>query len=103
VPLVAMTELIDALAEPFLVLDPPGVVSGGVTVSTVILIPGLGFPGYSPVSEIRHLLALDDPETAGDATPRPAWRVIVDIIRTGDRRTFAAMRARQRAAPRPAA
>mgnify|MGYP006282444437 CR=1 FL=1 len=98
-----MTELIDARAGPFLVLDLPGIVSGGVTVSTVIFIPGPGVPSDPAVSGIRHLLALGDPERAGDATPRPAWRAIVDIIRTGDRMKPAAMRARERAAPRPAA
>jgi len=78
--LFAMLHLIEALKEPFLVLNLAGVVEGGVNFSTLVFIAGGGFIIYTAVGEIKHLLALEDPEHAEPSAPRSARSVIAMIV-----------------------
>ncbi len=78
--LFVMIHLIEALAAPFYVFAIPGVIEGGVNFSTVIFVLGGGFLMYTAVKEIHHLLKLDDPETAGSATPKSAVSVVAMIV-----------------------
>jgi predicted tellurium resistance membrane protein TerC len=78
--LFVMVQLIAALQEPFLVLDIPGVLDGGVNFSTLVFVLGGGFVIYTAVKEIKHLLELDDPERARAEPPRSARSVITMIV-----------------------
>ncbi|MEL6478014.1 MAG: tellurium resistance protein TerC [Pseudomonadota bacterium] len=78
--LFVMIQLIDALAEPFLILNWEGVITGGINFSTVVFILGGGFIMYTAVKEIKHLLELEDPEHAEEKTPKTAREVIFLIV-----------------------
>ncbi len=58
--LFAMIRLIDALSEPFFVLDWTGYLEGGVNFATVVFILGGVFIMYTAVTEIAHMLSSDD-------------------------------------------
>ncbi|MDF1728887.1 MAG: tellurium resistance protein TerC [Sulfitobacter sp.] len=57
--LFAMIQLIDALAEPFFVLDWEGVITGGVNFATIVFIIGGIFIMYTAVKEIGHMLSIE--------------------------------------------
>ncbi|QFT57304.1 Integral membrane protein TerC family protein [Sulfitobacter sp. THAF37] len=57
--LFAMIRLIDALAEPFFVLNWDGVLTGGVNFATLVFIIGGVFIIYTAVKEISHMLAIE--------------------------------------------
>jgi predicted tellurium resistance membrane protein TerC len=78
--LFAMMQLIGALREPFIILDVPGVIEGGVNFSTLVFVLGGGFIMYTAVKEIKHLLELEDPEHAEKSTPKSATAVIALIV-----------------------
>jgi predicted tellurium resistance membrane protein TerC len=78
--LFAMMQLIAALQEPFVVLNLPGIIEGGVNFSTVVFILGGGFIMYTAVKEIKHLLELEDPEHAEQAKPKSVTSVIALIV-----------------------
>ncbi|QUJ77022.1 tellurium resistance protein TerC [Sulfitobacter albidus] len=56
--LFVMIRLIDALAEPFFVLEWEGVLTGGVNFATLVFILGGIFIIYTAVKEISHMLAI---------------------------------------------
>jgi len=78
--LFVMIQLIEILSEPFIVLDVPGIISGGVNFSTIVFILGGAFIIYTAVKEIKHLLEIEDPEHAETKTPRSATSVIAMIV-----------------------
>ncbi|MEM6487208.1 MAG: tellurium resistance protein TerC [Pseudomonadota bacterium] len=78
--LVVMVALIEALSEPFLVMDVPGIIDGGVNFSTLVFVLGGGFIMYTALKEIHHLLALEDPEHAQTKPPKSAGAVIALIV-----------------------
>ena len=78
--LFVMIQLIDALAEPFVILSWEGVITGGVNFSTLVFILGGGFIMYTAIKEIKHLLELEDPEHAEEKTPKTAGEVIFLIV-----------------------
>jgi predicted tellurium resistance membrane protein TerC len=78
--LFVMMQLIEALQEPFIILDLPGVIEGGINFSTVVFVLGGGFIMYTAVKEIKHLLELEDPEHAGQVKPDSATKVIAMIV-----------------------
>jgi len=57
--LFTMIQLIDALKDPFVVLDWEGVIEGGVNFATCVFVIGGAFIIYTAVKEIRHLLSMD--------------------------------------------
>jgi predicted tellurium resistance membrane protein TerC len=57
--LFTMIQLIDAMAEPFVVFDQGGIIEGGVNFATVIFIVGGIFLMYTAVKEISHMLSLE--------------------------------------------
>ena len=57
--LFVMIRLIDAMAEPFFVLNWVGVLEGGVNFSTIVFILGGIFIIYTAVKEISHMLSVD--------------------------------------------
>ncbi|MEM8698124.1 MAG: tellurium resistance protein TerC [Pseudomonadota bacterium] len=75
-----MIQLIDALSEPFIVFGWDGVITGGVNFSTIVFVLGGVFIIYTAVKEIKHLLALEDPEHAEEKTPKTAGEVIFLIV-----------------------
>lgn len=60
--LFVMIRLLEALADPFFIMDWEGVLEGGVNFATVVFLLGGGFIMYTAVKEISHLLAIDDLE-----------------------------------------
>ena len=78
--LFVMMQLIEALQEPFFILDVPGIIEGGINFSTVVFMLGGGFIMYTAVKEIKHLLELEDPEHAEQAKPDSAAKVIAMIV-----------------------
>jgi len=58
--LFTMIQLIDALAEPFFVMNWTGVLEGGVNFATIVFIVGGVFIMYTAVKEIAHMLSIDD-------------------------------------------
>ena len=78
--LFAMMKLIAALQEPFVVLNLPGIIEGGVNFSTVVFVLGGGFIMYTAVKEIKHLLELEDPEHAEQSKAKSVTSVIALIV-----------------------
>ncbi|MEM6678826.1 MAG: tellurium resistance protein TerC [Pseudomonadota bacterium] len=79
--LFVMIALIDALSEPFFVLDVAGIIEGGVNFSTIVFVFGGGFIMWTAIKEIRHLLQLDDPEHAhSEKGEKSATQVIALIV-----------------------
>ncbi|WP_270727001.1 TerC family protein [Shimia sp. Alg240-R146] len=57
--LFTMIQLIDAMAEPFVVFAEGGIIEGGMNFATVIFIVGGIFLMYTAVKEISHMLSLE--------------------------------------------
>jgi predicted tellurium resistance membrane protein TerC len=60
--LFVMINLIEAMAEPFFILDFPGIIEGGVNFSTIVFVFGGIFIMYTAFKEISHMLSLDNLE-----------------------------------------
>lgn len=58
--LFTMIQLIDAMAEPFFIMDWEGVLEGGVNFATIVFVVGGIFIMYTAVKEIAHMLSMDD-------------------------------------------
>lgn len=58
--LFVMIRLIDALAEPFFVMNWVGVIEGGVNFATIVFVFGGAFIMYTAVKEIGHMLSMDN-------------------------------------------
>ena len=56
--LFVMIQLIDALAEPFFIMNWDGVLTGGVNFATCVFLVGDIFIMYTAVKEISHLLTV---------------------------------------------
>jgi predicted tellurium resistance membrane protein TerC len=61
--LFVMIQLIDAMAEPFFVMNWEGVITGGVNFATIVFIVGGAFIMYTAVKEISHMLAIEHLDT----------------------------------------
>ncbi len=61
--LFAMIRLIDAMAEPFFIMDWEGVITGGVNFATLVFIIGGIFIMYTAVKEIGHMLSIEHLDT----------------------------------------
>jgi len=61
--LFVMIKAIDAMAEPFFILNWEGVLTGGVNFATLVFIIGGIFIMYTAVKEISHMLAIEDLST----------------------------------------
>ena len=79
--LFTMIQLIDALAEPFVVFDWVGVLEGGVNFATCVFIIGGAFIMYTAVKEISHMLSMQhlghDVEGKGG---KSATQVVILIV-----------------------
>ena len=76
-----MIRLIDALAEPFFVMNLPGILEGGVNFATVVFILGGIFIMYTAVKEIAHMLSVEHLDhDLGDDRGRSAAKVVVMIV-----------------------
>ena len=79
--LFTMIRLIDALSEPFFVMNWPGVLEGGVNFATVIFVVGGVFVMYTAVKEIAHMLSIDHLDTdLGNGRGMSAARVVGVIV-----------------------
>lgn len=79
--LFTMIRLIDALAEPFFVMNWPGVLEGGVNFATIVFVFGGAFIMYTAVKEIGHMLSMDklDHDVEGKGS-KSAVQVVVMIV-----------------------
>jgi len=57
--LFVMISLIDAMAEPFFIMDWEGVLEGGVNFATIVFVFGGIFIMYTAVKEIAHMLSME--------------------------------------------
>ncbi len=79
--LFTMIRLIDALAEPFFILDWKGVLEGGVNFATLIFIIGGVFIIYTAVKEISHMLTVENlGEDMEGKSGKSAAKVVVLIV-----------------------
>ena len=79
--LFVMIRLIDAMAEPFFILDWEGVITGGVNFATLVFIIGGVFIMYTAVKEIGHMLTIHDLNTDVEGkSGKSAAKVIAMIV-----------------------
>ena len=79
--LFTMVQLIDALAEPFLILNWEGVLTGGVNFATLVFIIGGIFIIYTAVKEIGHMLTIEHLSTDVEGrSGKSAVQVIMLIV-----------------------
>jgi predicted tellurium resistance membrane protein TerC len=79
--LFAMIRLIDALAEPFAILNWEGVITGGVNFATVVFIFGGIFIMYTAVKEIGHMLSIEHLDADVSAkSGKSATQVVMLIV-----------------------
>ena len=79
--LFTMVQLIDALAEPFLILNWEGVLTGGVNFATLVFIIGGIFIIYTAVKEIGHMLTIEHLNTDVEGrSGKSAVQVIMLIV-----------------------
>ena len=58
--LFVMIRLIEDLSEPFVILDYPGLIEGGVNFATLVFVTGGIFIIYTAVKEIAHMLTIEN-------------------------------------------
>lgn len=76
-----MINLLDALSEPFFIMDWVGVLEGGVNFATIVFVFGGIFIMYTAVKEIGHMLVIDDfHEDASKKDKKSAARVVGFIV-----------------------
>lgn len=78
--LFAMIRLIDAMAEPFFVMNWDGVITGGVNFATVVFIIGGIFIIYTAVKEIGHMLTVEHLDTDLSGKPGKSAAQVVMLI-----------------------
>ena len=79
--LFVMIRLIDALAEPFFIMNWEGVLTGGVNFATCVFLLGGIFIMYTAVKEISHLLTVEhlDHDVEGKSG-KSAMKVVMLIV-----------------------
>ena len=78
--LFVMIQLIDAMAEPFLILDWTGVLTGGVNFATCVFIIGGVFIMYTAVKEIGHMLTIEHLDTDMENKSGKSAKQVVFLI-----------------------
>ncbi|MEM7525827.1 MAG: tellurium resistance protein TerC, partial [Pseudomonadota bacterium] len=80
--LFTMIQLIEAMKAPFVILDYPGVIEGGVNFSTVVFVLGGVFIMYTAFKEITHMLTVHDlsHDVEGDGRKKTSGQVIAMIV-----------------------
>jgi predicted tellurium resistance membrane protein TerC len=79
--LFVMIRLIDAMAEPFVVLDWTGVITGGINFATCVFVIGGIFIMYTAVKEIGHMLTIHNLDTdVEQKSGKSAMQVVVMIV-----------------------
>ncbi len=78
--LFTMIQLIDALSEPFFVMNWVGVLEGGVNFATIVFIFGGIFIMYTAVKEIAHMLTIHDLDHDVEGGRRMSAGKVVGLI-----------------------
>ena len=79
--LFVMIRLIEALNEPFFILNYPGIIEGGVNFATIVFVVGGIFIMYTAVKEIGHMLSVDHLDTdLSNGRGKSAAQVVVMIV-----------------------
>ncbi|MCB1369115.1 MAG: tellurium resistance protein TerC [Rhodobacteraceae bacterium] len=76
-----MLQLLESLKTPFLTFNYPGIIEGSVNFATMVFLLGGIFIMYTAVSEIGHMLSVED--LSGPQNGRrkkPAWKVVLMIV-----------------------
>lgn len=80
--LFVMIHLIEALSEPFFVMDWAGVLEGGVNFATLVFILGGVFIIYTAVKEIGHMLSIEHLEHDVEAKHGKSGLQVIALIVT---------------------
>jgi len=79
--LFVMIRLIEDLSEPFVILDYPGLIEGGVNFATLVFVTGGIFIIYTAVKEIAHMLTIEDlKEGVHERKVSSSLQVVVMIV-----------------------
>lgn len=79
--LFTMIQLLDAMAEPFFILDYPGIIEGGVNFATMVFVIGGVFIMYTAVKEIGHMLRIEHLDSEiGDSRSKTAFQAVTMIV-----------------------
>jgi predicted tellurium resistance membrane protein TerC len=78
--LFVMIQAIDAMAEPFFVMNWEGVITGGVNFATLVFIIGGIFIMYTAVKEITHMLSVHDLGTDVEGKTGKSAAKVVGLI-----------------------
>jgi predicted tellurium resistance membrane protein TerC len=78
--LFVMIKAIDAMAEPFFILEWEGILTGGVNFATLVFIIGGVFIMYTAVKEISHMLAIEHLGTDVDGKSGKSAVKVVGLI-----------------------
>ncbi|MFK7938707.1 MAG: TerC family protein [Roseovarius sp.] len=79
--LFTMIQLIDAMAEPFYIMEWVGVLEGGVNFATCVFIIGGIFIMYTAVKEIGHMLTVEHLDTdVSNKSGKSAAKVVMLIV-----------------------
>ncbi|MBT0956165.1 tellurium resistance protein TerC [Alphaproteobacteria bacterium KMM 3653] len=79
--LFVMIQLLDAMSEPFFILDFEGILEGGVNFATLVFVIGGVFIMYTAVKEIGHMLRIEHLDSdVGDGRSKTAFQAITMIV-----------------------
>jgi len=79
--LFVIIRLLEAMSEPFFVLQWEGVITGGVNFATLVFILGGIFIMYTAVKEIGHMLSIEHLDTEiGEKSGKSALQVVMLIV-----------------------
>ncbi|WP_386625665.1 TerC family protein [Sulfitobacter geojensis] len=78
--LFVIIRLLEAMSEPFFVLNWEGVITGGVNFATLVFIIGGAFIMYTAVKEIGHMLSIEHLDTDVDAKSGKSAAQVVALI-----------------------
>ncbi|MEP1768692.1 MAG: tellurium resistance protein TerC [Sulfitobacter sp.] len=78
--LFVMIKAIDAMAEPFFILEWEGILTGGVNFATLVFIIGGAFIMYTAVKEISHMLAVEHLDTDLNSKSGKSAAKVVGLI-----------------------
>ena len=78
--LFVMVQLIDAMAEPFFILEWEGILTGGVNFATIVFIIGGAFIMYTAVKEIGHMLTIHHLDTDVGGGKKKTGKSLAQVV-----------------------
>lgn len=79
--LFVVLQLLESLKAPFYTFNYPGIIEGSVNFATMVFLLGGIFIMYTAVSEIGHMLSVEELEGPENGRrKKPAWQVVMLIV-----------------------